>query len=51
MFKEGDDIYFLVLLDKIQDNLTYIQQEKSFIYYNSLDRNKIEILENLIYSC
>ena len=48
IFKEGDNVWFKILLANIEDDLTQTQQGKSFIYSNGLARKEVEMLEDLV---
>jgi hypothetical protein len=37
MLKEGHDVRFTILLDTIEDDLTYTHRGKSFIHANGLE--------------
>ncbi|KAL2209730.1 hypothetical protein CC79DRAFT_1321165 [Sarocladium strictum] len=50
MFKEGHDVRFTILLDTIEDDLTYTHRGKSFIYTNDLEGKEVEMLEDLVRS-
>ncbi len=48
MFKEGDNVWFKILLASIEDNLIQTQRGKFFIYSNGLAGKEVEMLEDLV---
>jgi superfamily II DNA helicase RecQ len=48
MFKEGDDVRFVIPLATIEDDLTQTVRGQSFVHSNGLDGKEVQMLEDLV---